>query len=163
MPPSIVNLLELSTPSARNSPVQAYAKLEFGAYSFYVQSLSVTLGRKASDSDPVDIHLGTSKSISRTHARLQYSFARHCFEICVVGRNGLFVDDVFYDQGNVVPLEDRYFHQQIQNDPNVKSTNTNRRDKVQFLITATSAGGRRRRIGSGRSRYFRSEFTAFID
>jgi hypothetical protein len=107
MPPSIANLLELRTPSPRNSPVQAYAKLEFGAYSFYVQSLSVTLGRKATDSDRVDVHLGNTRAISRQHARVQYSFARNSFEIFVGGRNGLFVDDVFYDQGAVVPLEDR--------------------------------------------------------
>jgi len=108
MPPSIANLLELSTPSRQNTPVQAYAKLEFGAYSFYVQSLSVTLGRKASEGDHVDVHLGNTKAISRQHARVQYSFARNCFEIYVGGRNGLFVDDVFYDQGSVVPLDDRY-------------------------------------------------------
>jgi hypothetical protein len=107
MPPSIANLLELSTPSPRNSPVQAYAKLEFGAYSFYVQSLSVTLGRKAAENDHVDVHLGNTKAISRLHARVQYSFGRNGFEIYVGGRNGLFVDDVFYDQGSVVPLEDR--------------------------------------------------------
>jgi hypothetical protein len=100
--------LELSTPSPRNSPVQAYAKLEFGAYSFYVQSLSVTLGRKAAQNDDVDVHLGNSKAISRQHARVQYSFGRNGFEIVVGGRNGLFVDDIFYDQGAVVPLDDRY-------------------------------------------------------
>ena len=110
MPPSIANLLELSstTPtSPRNSPVQAYAKLEFGAYSFYVQSLSVTLGRKAAENDHVDVHLGNTKAISRHHARVQYSFARNAFEIYVGGRNGLFVDDIFYEQGSVVPLDDR--------------------------------------------------------
>ena len=107
MPPSIANLLELSTVSPRNSPVQAYAKLEFGAYSFYVQSLSVTLGRKAAENDHVDVHLGNTKAISRQHARVEYSFARNAFEIYVGGRNGLFVDDVFYEQGSVVPLDDR--------------------------------------------------------
>jgi len=110
MPPSIANLLELSTTptSPRNSPVQAYGKLEFGAYSFYVQSLSVTLGRKAAETDHVDVHLGSTKAISRQHARVQYSFARNAFEIYVGGRNGLFVDDIFYEQGSVVPLDDRY-------------------------------------------------------
>ena len=108
MPPSIANLLELSTPSTRNTPVQAYAKLEFGAYSFYVQSLSVTLGRKAAENDHVDVHLGNTKAISRQHARIQYSFARNAFEIYVGGRNGLFVDDIFYEQGSVVPLDDRF-------------------------------------------------------
>jgi FHA domain len=107
MPPSIANLIELASPSPRNTPVQAYAKLEFGAYSFYVQSLSVTLGRKAAETDPVDVHLGNTKAISREHARVQYSFARNSFEIHVCGRNGLFVDDVFYDQGSVVALDDR--------------------------------------------------------
>jgi FHA domain len=107
MPPSIANLLELSTPPPRNAPVQAYAKLEFGAYSFYVQSLSITLGRKASENDHVDVHLGSTKAISRQHATIQYSFLRTAFELYVGGRNGLFVDDVFYDQGSTVLLEDR--------------------------------------------------------
>src|SRR5277367_1170049 len=80
MPPSIANLLELSTPSPRNSPVQAYAKLEFGAYSFYVQSLSVSLGRKAADNDHVDVHLGNTKAISRQHARVQYSISKAFLE-----------------------------------------------------------------------------------
>jgi len=75
--------------------------------SYYVQSLSVTLGRKANETDHVDIHLPGTKAISRLHARIQYSFARNAFEIYVGGRNGLFVDDVFYEQGSVVPLEDR--------------------------------------------------------
>jgi FHA domain len=107
LPPSIANLLELSSASPRNSQVQAYAKLEFGALSYYVQSLSVTLGRKATESDHVDIHLPGTKAISRLHARIQYSFARNAFEVFVGGRNGLFVDDVFYEQGSIVPLEDR--------------------------------------------------------
>lgn len=107
MPPSIASLIELSSPSPQNTPVQAYAKLEFGAYSFYVQSLSVTLGRKASETDHVDVHLGNAKAISRQHARVQYSFARNSFEIHVCGRNGLFVDDIFYEQGSTVPLDDR--------------------------------------------------------
>ena len=117
MPPSIANLLELSSPSPRNSPVQAYAKLEFGAYSFYVQSLSVTLGRKAAENDHVDVHLGNTKGISRLHARIQYSFARNCFELYVGGRNGLFVDEEFHEQGEVVPLSDRYlfFYSLTQN------------------------------------------------
>ena len=73
-----------------------------------MQSLSVTLGRKANENDHVDIHLPGTKAISRLHARIQYSFARNAFEIFVGGRNGLFVDDVFYEQGSIVPLEDRY-------------------------------------------------------
>src|SRR5437667_7743013 len=107
MPPSITDLLELSNLSPRNSSVQAYAKLEFGAYSFYVQSLCITLGRKVSEEDHVDVHLGNTKAISRNHARIQYSFARNAFEIYVGGRNGLFVDDIFYQQGSLVTLDDR--------------------------------------------------------
>lgn len=109
MTPSIANLLEMSNSSTpRNTPVQAYAKLEFGAYSFYVQSLSVTLGRKASETDHVDVHLGNTKAISRQHARVQYNFVKKSFEIYVGGRNGLFVDDIFYEQGSIVTLDDRY-------------------------------------------------------
>ena len=104
---SNTELLGHSSLSPRHSLVQAYAKLEFGEYSFYVQSLCITLGRKATGDDYVDVHLGNTKAISRHHARVQYSFARNAFEIYVGGRNGLFVDDIFYQQGSLVTLDDR--------------------------------------------------------
>ncbi|WFD24459.1 Pre-rRNA-processing protein fhl1 [Malassezia equina] len=64
-------------------PIRAYAKLEFPGFSYYIQTLQVTIGRRpqapasASPSwranKDVDVDLGPLKSISRLHARIFYS------------------------------------------------------------------------------------------
>ena len=101
-------LKEFQTPlppkKEANSLVQAYAKLKFENFSFYVQTLSLILGRQVTDSDKIDVHLGSSKSISRKHARIYYNFALQCFEITIMGKNGAFLNDKFVDQGQTVPL-----------------------------------------------------------
>ncbi|KAG9324469.1 hypothetical protein KVV02_006613 [Mortierella alpina] len=88
-------------------PVQAYAKLEGDSFCYYIRTLQVTFGRKASSSDQVDIHLGTTKAISRQHARLFYNFTTQRFEMMVFGKNGAFINDQFIEKGVTVPLENR--------------------------------------------------------
>ncbi|CAB77015.1 DNA-binding forkhead transcription factor for ribosomal proteins Fhl1 [Schizosaccharomyces pombe] len=90
-------------PSSTNR-VQAYAKLEFEKFSFFVQTLQVTMGRKASNSSDCDVHLGDTKAISRQHAKIFYSFPNQRFEISVMGKNGAFVDGEFVERGKSVPL-----------------------------------------------------------
>ncbi|KAG0057533.1 Pre-rRNA-processing protein fhl1 [Gryganskiella cystojenkinii] len=90
-----------------SEPVQAYAKLEGDSFSYYIRTLQVTFGRKASSSDQVDIHLGPTKAISRQHARLFYNFTTQRFEMMVFGKNGAFVNDQFVEKGVTVPLENR--------------------------------------------------------
>ncbi|KAF9908324.1 Pre-rRNA-processing protein fhl1 [Lobosporangium transversale] len=90
-----------------NEPVQAYAKLEGESFCYYIRTLQVTFGRKASSSDHVDIHLGPTKAISRQHARLFYNFTTQRFELMVFGKNGAFVNDQFVEKGVTVPLENR--------------------------------------------------------
>ena len=90
------------------APVQAYAKLESESFCYYIRTLQVMLGRKASSSDQVDIHLGPTKAISRQHARLSYNFATQRFELMIFGKNGAFVNEQFVEKGEVVPLENRY-------------------------------------------------------
>ncbi|CAG8540807.1 7047_t:CDS:2 [Paraglomus brasilianum] len=87
------------------APVQAYAKLESESFCYYIRTLQVMLGRKASSSDQVDIHLGPTKAISRQHARLSYNFATQRFELMIFGKNGAFVNEQFVEKGEVVPLE----------------------------------------------------------
>ncbi|KAG4301469.1 hypothetical protein PCANB_002381 [Pneumocystis canis] len=87
--------------------VQAYAKLEFEAFSFYVQTLQVIIGRKASKSDQVDVHIGSTKAISRQHAKLFYDFTTQRFEIFVMGKNGAFVNEQFIECGRTIPLYDK--------------------------------------------------------
>lgn len=71
-------------------PIQAYAKLEFPGFSYYVQTLEVSIGRRpahlpndnSSQSQhltgtplapgDVDVDLGPLKSISRLHAKIYY-------------------------------------------------------------------------------------------
>ncbi|KAF9182716.1 Pre-rRNA-processing protein fhl1 [Haplosporangium sp. Z 767] len=90
-----------------SEPVQAYAKLEGDSFCYYIRTLQVTFGRKASSSDQVDIHLGPTKAISRQHARLFYNFTTQRFEMTVFGKNGAFVNEQFVEKGVTVPLENR--------------------------------------------------------
>lgn len=96
-----------------SSKISAYARLDFDNFTFFVQTLHLTLGRKSnldiqlqSNHHAVDVHLLNKKAVSRKHARLFYNFASQQFELSVEGRNGAFVDDVFIDKGNTVPLID---------------------------------------------------------
>lgn len=45
-----------------------------------------------------------SKSISRKHIRIAYNFEESLFEVNILGRNGGFVDDEWYAQGDVQTL-----------------------------------------------------------
>lgn len=82
---------------AAAGPIQAYAKLEFPGFSYYIQTLDVSIGRRpAHIPDPtangasqahitggpkaagdVDVDLGPLKSISRLHARIFWHAAFH--------------------------------------------------------------------------------------
>ncbi|KAG0199028.1 Pre-rRNA-processing protein fhl1 [Mortierella sp. GBA30] len=101
------NAAAVTNGEASSEPVQAYAKLEGDSFCYYIRTLQVTFGRKASSSDQVDIHLGPTKAISRQHARLFYNFTTQRFEMTVFGKNGAFVNDQFVEKGVTVPLENR--------------------------------------------------------
>lgn len=67
--------------AAPAAPVQAYAKLQGPDWVYYVQSLSITIGRSpegavaADPNDAVDVDLGASrKNVSRKHAKIQFNF-----------------------------------------------------------------------------------------
>ena len=44
------------------------------------------------------------KSISRKHVKIAFNFEKHLFEIIILGRNGAFVDEEWYPEGDVQPL-----------------------------------------------------------
>lgn len=88
--------------------VQAYAKLEGEDLCYYMRTLQVSLGRKVSNPNNVDIPLGNTKSVSRQHARLFYNFSLQRFELMVFGKNGAFVNERFVERGVTVPLENKY-------------------------------------------------------
>ncbi|KAI8375315.1 fork head domain-containing protein [Choanephora cucurbitarum] len=86
----------------------AYAKLEGEDLSYYVRSLSVSLGRNTAKArEIVDIPLTNTKSVSREHAQLFYNFSCQRFELKVLGKNGAFVDEQFVEKGSSAPLENR--------------------------------------------------------
>ncbi|KAK4509491.1 uncharacterized protein ATC70_007843 [Mucor velutinosus] len=93
--------------SIDSGSVQAYAKLEGEDLCYYMRTLQVSLGRKVSNPNNVDIPLGNTKSVSRQHARLFYNFSSQRFELMVFGKNGAFVNERFVERGVTVPLENK--------------------------------------------------------
>ncbi|AQZ10559.1 FHL1 (YPR104C) [Zygosaccharomyces parabailii] len=91
------------------STISAYARLDFQSFTFYVQTLHVIIGRRSENdfTHKVDVNLGPSKSISRRHAQIFYNFGTGRFELSIIGKNGAFVDDIFVERGNTVPLKNR--------------------------------------------------------
>lgn len=95
-----------------SSKISAYARLDFENFTFFVQTLQVILGRKSNDEllqsshHAVDVHLSSTKAISRRHAKIFYNFGTQRFELSILGRNGAFVDDAFTEKGITVPLAD---------------------------------------------------------
>jgi hypothetical protein len=98
------------TTTSREIP--AYFALEFPdvQFTYYLQKLLVSLGR--SDA-AADIDLGALKNISRLHARIEYEEQLEQFVLAVMGRNGAFVDSVWHEPGERVPLAERWVENQI--------------------------------------------------
>ncbi|GJE84898.1 forkhead box transcription factor [Phanerochaete sordida] len=95
--------------------ISAYYSLVFPNFTYYLQTLNVTIGRRCipantastSDVPQVDVDLGPLKSVSRLHARIEYDEDEERFVLVVVGRNGAWVDGVWSGSGSRVPLGDR--------------------------------------------------------
>lgn len=118
------NRLE-STFEVGNGDVQAYAKLQGAGWSYFVQKLSVTLGRNDDTSTPVggifrpqdpenvtsnslDVHLSDSDTVSRRHLRIDYNFNTQQWELSCFGKQGVIVDGVEYATFcRPIPLEAR--------------------------------------------------------
>jgi forkhead box protein K len=108
----------MSTSTGLSKPVDnisAYYCLLFPNFAYYLQTLSVSIGRRpnirsgasASSSDVrelVDIDLGPLSQVSRLHARIDYDEEQELFVLVVLGRNGAWVDGVWYASGRKVPL-----------------------------------------------------------
>jgi hypothetical protein len=88
--------------------VQAFAKLQGESFVYYVQSLSLTLGRAVAGREPVDVDLGPSRSISRVHARIDYDFQLRQFVITPLGKNGIVIDGFPYSKNHTaIPLKSK--------------------------------------------------------
>ncbi|KAF8312881.1 hypothetical protein DL93DRAFT_1235644 [Clavulina sp. PMI_390] len=97
--------------SSSSNVVSAYFAICFPSFTYYVTTLSCTIGRRSvpnhsPDAVPVhvDIDLGPLKSVSRLHARIEYDEDSDCFVICILGRNGAWIDGVWARSGSRVPL-----------------------------------------------------------
>ena len=102
--------------------ISAYYSLVFPNITFFLQTLTVTIGRRClpptsaslngtdgppSTQSPVDVDLGPLKSVSRLHARIEYEEEEARFVLVVIGRNGAWVDGVWSGAGSRVPLGER--------------------------------------------------------
>ncbi|KAJ7774241.1 fork head domain-containing protein [Mycena maculata] len=111
-----MDLPEQETSAAEK--ISAYYSLVFPTVTFYVRTLSVTIGRRCSnnpnvatsstrDNIQVDVDLGALKSVSRLHAKIEYDQDEDRFVLLVVGRNGAWVDGVWSASGTRAPLGER--------------------------------------------------------
>lgn len=110
----------ISPPPEASEPlpdkISAYYSLVFPTFTYYLQTLTVTIGRRCvpagtastSDNPQVDVDLGPLKSVSRLHAKIEYDEDEERFVLLVIGRNGAWVDGVWSGSGSKVPLGDRY-------------------------------------------------------
>lgn len=104
---------------APQSKISAYYSLVLPDFTYYVQTLNVSIGRRcapvsgaaASSSEPdrhqADVDLGPLKSVSRLHAKIEYDDEEERFVLIVIGRNGAWVDGVWSGSGSKVPLGER--------------------------------------------------------
>ena len=106
-----------ATPPPVQDKISAYYSLVFPHYTFYIQTLSIAIGRRcgpntASSSSveqpQVDVDLGALKSVSRLHAKIEYDQEEDRFVLVVLGRNGAWVDGVWTCAGSRAPLGERY-------------------------------------------------------
>lgn len=110
--------LDLEQETSAAEKISAYYSLVFPTVTFYVRTLSVTIGRRCSpnpslatssapDNMQVDVDLGALKSVSRLHAKIEYDQEEDRFMLLVVGRNGAWVDGVWSASGTRAPLGER--------------------------------------------------------
>lgn len=86
--------------SIEGDEVQAYAKIAGCNWTYYVKSLSITIGRNTeihsgsstSTYEVIDIDLGPSKVVSRKHAAIKFNLMNRKWQLFVLGRNGLKVN-----------------------------------------------------------------------
>jgi forkhead box protein K len=116
-PVSPVQVKLEQTPPPQNK-ISAYYSLVFPHFTFYIQTLSVTIGRRcapnpntatSSTTEPVtvDVDLGALKSVSRLHAKIEFDQEEDRFVLAVIGRNGAWVDGVWSGAGTRAPLGER--------------------------------------------------------
>lgn len=78
------------------STVRAYAKLQGKTWDYYVQKLSIFLGRSpdagASSTGAVDVYLGMHPNISMKHLRIEYNVTDKHWELFCFGKSGVHIN-----------------------------------------------------------------------
>lgn len=124
--PSLPPSLDAATFADSQASISAYYSLVFPNFTYFLQTLNVTIGRRclpsstsdggstaggtstsSPDKNQVDVDLGPLKSVSRLHAKIEYEDEEERFVLVVVGRNGAWVDGVWSGSGSRVPLSER--------------------------------------------------------
>lgn len=121
--------------SRNDNEFYAYAKLQAENWTYYVQKLSVNMGRVTEQttapgplhafaavtdlsslaelnnhlpSANLDVHLANDDAISRRHLRIDYNFNTQHWELSCFGRQGVIVDGVVHEPFcQPIPLESR--------------------------------------------------------
>ena len=131
-PSSPVKDTRLEDTEVENGEIKAYAKLQGPGWSYFVQKLSINLGRSDEPSKAgglraierdidltntmsanvpsgvLDVHLSDSEEISRRHLRIDYNFQTQQWELSCFGKQGVIVDGIEYPTFcRPIPLEAR--------------------------------------------------------
>ena len=99
--------------------INAFAKLCGREWTYYVLSSQIFFGRapdgfhprpvaaqeSGDDQPPIDIDLGPSKVVSRTHAELRYSQSDDGWHVYAYGRNGVKVDETNLKKGQNIKIK----------------------------------------------------------
>eukprot|EP00884_Botryococcus_braunii_P003704 jgi/Botrbrau1/13334/Bobra.0334s0010.1 len=82
-----------------------FVKLEGPGIEFYAKKYEIIIGRKSKSAN-LDVVLGDNMNISRQHAIIAYNFDTGKWELTVLGKNGVTVDDrICLPGGGSVPLQ----------------------------------------------------------
>lgn len=112
---AIIDDSSFKAESSSPDKISAYYSLVFPSFTYYLQTLNVTIGRRciptstasSSEQTQVDVDLGPLKSVSRLHARIEYEEEEEHFVLVVLGRNGAWVDGTWCGKGRKVSLGER--------------------------------------------------------
>lgn len=98
------SIVEYIEPKDFDEKIEAYAKLEGENFCYYIRTLVITIGRKISEYDKIDVNLNGERAVSRVHAKLYYNFETQNFELLVMGKNGVYVDQQYIPKDATVSL-----------------------------------------------------------
>lgn len=105
--------------SIMGNEIQAYAKIAGCNWTYYVKSLTISIGRNTdfhatgntnnnsatASKDLIDIDLGPSKVVSRKHATIEYNLNGRKWQLFINGRNGLKVNGMRLNLSTNTPYD----------------------------------------------------------